>query len=151
MITFLITKDNSEKTFECSLEDSILSLKQRIIQDFELTCDYIDIDFQLERPIRSLGKFNLESGILPRPLDNYTFDRYGLDDKTVNATFHEVEDYDHKKYTTKFKHVKTMKSQGERGSYELNKDKDKVNGFNINSEEDFPSLGSGRGRGKVSV
>jgi len=147
MITFSVNKDNSEKTFECSLEDSILSLKQRIIQDFELTCEYIDIDFQLERPIRSLGKFNLESGILPRPLDNYTFDRYGLDEKEVKATFHEVEDYDHKKYTTKFKHVKTMKTQGER-SYQLNKEKD--NGFNINSEEDFPSLcgGMGRGRGR---
>jgi hypothetical protein len=32
-----------------------------------------------------------------------------------------------------------MKSQGELRSYELNKEKD--NGFNINSEEDFPSLG----------
>jgi len=148
MIKFLVNKDNSEKTFECSLEDSILSLKQRIIQDFELTCEYIDIDFQLERPIRSLGKFNLESGILPRPLDNYLLDRYGLDGKVIKATFHEVEDYDHKKYTTKFKHVRTVKSLDERMSertYELNKD----NGFNINSEEDFPSLG--RGRGKVSV
>ena len=63
MITFTVNKDNSEKKFECSFEDSILSLKQRIIKDFELTCDYIDIDFILEIPIRSLGKFNLESGI----------------------------------------------------------------------------------------
>ena len=38
-----------------------------------------------------------------------------------------------------------MKSQEER-SYELNKDKD--NGFNINSEEDFPTLGGGMGRGR---
>jgi hypothetical protein len=146
MITFLVNKDNSEKTFECSLEDSILSLKEKIIQEFGVTCEYIDIDFQLERPIRSLGKFNLESGILPRPLDNYTFDRYGLDGKEVKATFQVVEDYDHKKYTTKFKHVKTMKSQGELSSYELNKEKDK--GFNINSEEDFPTLGGGMGRGR---
>jgi len=138
MITFLITKDNSEKTFECSLEDSILSLKQRIIKEFELICDYIDIDFTLEIPIRSLGKFNLESGILPRPLDNYTFDRYGLEGRTVEASFHVVEDYDHKKYTSKFKHVKTMKSQGER-TYELNKEKSI--GFNIDSVDDFPTLG----------
>jgi len=118
MITFLVNKDNSEKTFECSLEDSILSLKQRIIKEFELTCEYIDIDFQLERPIRSLGKFNLESGILPRPLDNYTFDRYGLDGKEVKATFHVVEDYDHKKYTTKFKHVRSIEKKV---PYELRK------------------------------
>jgi hypothetical protein len=138
MITFTVNKDNSEKKFECSFEDSILSLKQRIIKEFELTCDYIDIDFILEIPIRSLGKFNLESGILPRPLDNYTFDRYGLEGRTIEATFHAVEDYDHKKYTSKFKHVKTMKSQGER-TYELNKEKSI--GFNIDSVDDFPTLG----------
>ena len=33
MITFLINKDNSEKTIECSLEDSILSLKEKIIKE----------------------------------------------------------------------------------------------------------------------
>jgi hypothetical protein len=135
MITFSVEKDKSEKRFECSLEDSILSLKDKIIQEFKLTCDYIDIDFILERPIRSLGKFNLESGILPRPLDNYTFDRYGLDGKEVRATFHVVEDYDHKKYTTKFKHVRSIEKEC---IYELNKDKDI--GFSLNSETDFPSL-----------
>ena len=36
MITFLVNKDDKEKTFECSLEDSILSLKNKIIQDFDL-------------------------------------------------------------------------------------------------------------------
>ena len=137
MITFLITKDNNKKTIECSLEDSILSLNEKIIKEYSLTCEYIDIDFTLERPIRSLGKFNLESGILPRPLDTYKFDRYGLDGKEVSATFHEVNDYDHKKYTTKFKHINVLKSQEEK-SYELKKDVDIH--YNLTSEEDFPSL-----------
>ena len=137
MITFLITKDNSEKTIECSLEDSILSLKERIIKEYSLTCEYIDIDFTLERPIRSLGKFNSESGILPRPLDTYKFDRYGLDGKEVSATFHEVDNYDHKKYTTKFKHINVSKPQ-EKKSYELKKEVDIH--YNLTSEEDFPSL-----------
>ena len=137
MITFLINKDNNKKTIECSLEDSILSLKEKIIKEYSLTCEYIDIDFTLERPIRSLGKFNLESGILPRPLDTYKFDRYGLDGKEVSATFHEVNDYDHKKYTTKFKHINVLKPQ-EKKSYELNKEKDIQ--YNLKSEEDFPSL-----------
>ena len=61
MIVFVITKNDITKTFECNLEDSILSLKNNIIKEFDLVCNYIDIDFQLERPIRSLGKFNLES------------------------------------------------------------------------------------------
>ena len=136
------------KTFECSLEDSILSLKNKIIQDFDLSCDYIDIDFQLERPIRSLGKFNLESGILPRPLDNYTFDRYGLDGKTVNATFHIVEDYDHKKYSKKFSkkynHINVLKTREEMEideNFEKSYNESKNINFNLNSETDFPSLG----------
>ena len=86
MIQFLITKDDITKEIECTLQDSISSLKTTIIQEFNLKCKYIDIDFQLERPIRSLGKFNLESGILPRSLDAYKFDRYGLDGKEVTPS-----------------------------------------------------------------
>ncbi len=53
MINFVITKDDITNTIECNLEDSILSLKKKIIDEFKLTCKYIDLDFQLERPIRS--------------------------------------------------------------------------------------------------
>ena len=136
MIQFLINKDDITKEIECSLEDSISSLKTTIIQEFNLTCKYIDIDFQLERPIRSLGKFNLESGILPRSLDAYKFNRYGLDGKEVTATFHEVNDYGPKKYDKKFKHVNIMKRKAEDRT--LN---DGEPSFDITSENDFPSLG----------
>ena len=133
MIQFLINKDDITKEIECSLEDSISSLKTTIIQEFNLKCKYIDIDFQLERPIRSLGKFNLESGILPRSLDTYTFDRYGLDGKEVNATFIEVTDHVTQRYDRKLKHVNLAQKQKER------MEKKNV-GFDINSEDDFPSL-----------
>ena len=136
MIQFLINKDDITKEIECSLEDSISSLKTTIIQEFNLKCKYIDIDFQLERPIRSLGKFNLESGILPRSLDTYTFDRYGLDGKEVSATFHEVDDYEPKKYDKKFKHVNIMKKRGPNKVY----GNDEEHTFDITSEDDFPSL-----------
>jgi len=76
MITFIITKDDINKNFECSMEDSILSLKNKIIKEFDITTNYIDLEFILERPIRSLGKFNLESGIIPRPLDSYNMKEY---------------------------------------------------------------------------
>lgn len=134
MIVFVITKNDITKTFECNLEDSILSLKNNIIKEFDLVCNYIDIDFQLERPIRSLGKFNLESGILPRTLDTYTFDRYGLDGREVNATFIEVEDYVSQRYNKKIKHVNLAQKQKERI------EKQDVS-FDIHSEDDFPSLG----------
>ena len=134
MIVFVISKDDITKKFECSMEDSILSLKKNIIKEFELKCEYIDIDFQLERPIRSLGKFNLESGILPRSLDTYPFDRYGLDGREVNATFIEVDNYiSPQKYTKKFTHVNLAQKQKER------MEKENV-GFDINSNDDFPSL-----------
>ena len=138
MIQFLITKDDVNKEIQCTLEDSISSLKKTIIKEFNVRCSYIDIDFQLERPIRSLGKFNLESGILPRSLDTYTFDRYGLDGKEVNATFHEVEDYEPKKYDKKFKHVNSMKRR-ESKEVTINEDDEPI--FDITSENDFPSLG----------
>ena len=141
MITFIITKDDITKNFECSLEDSILSLKNKIIQEFNLSTNYIDLDFVLERPIRSLGKFNLESGIIPRTLDGYTFDRYGLDGKNVTATFHEVLDYQPKKYERSFKHVNL--SQKYKGSTkELNDIQIKnEHVFDLASEDDFPPLG----------
>ena len=138
MITFIITKDDINKNFECSMEDSILSLKNKIIKEFDITTNYIDLEFILERPIRSLGKFNLESGIIPRPLDSYKFDRYGLDGKTVNATYHIVNDFQPKKYERVFKHVNlSQKYKNEK----LEKIETEKNIFDINSESDFPSLG----------
>tara|TARA_Y100000590_G_C15692093_1_gene1003785 strand:- start:703 stop:1023 length:321 start_codon:yes stop_codon:yes gene_type:complete len=105
------------------------------MKEFNLECPYIDIDFQLEKPIRSLGKFNLESGILPRPLDTYTFDRYGLDEKYIHATFYEVHDYEPKKYDKKLKHINLSQK------YLLQKkEKEEVSTFDILSEKDFPPL-----------
>ena len=133
MITFIIHGNGLEKTFTCNTNDSILSLKDDIIKEFELKCDYIDLDFQLERPIRELGKFNLESGVIPRTLDTYNFDRYGLDNKTINAEYIEVVDYTPKKYNKIIRHVNlSQKYQRE--------NKIEEQSFNINSEEDAPSL-----------
>jgi len=145
MIKFIIAKGDVSNEFECSLEDNIASLKDKIIKEFNLQCKYIDIDFQLERPIRSLGKFNLESGILPRPLDTYTFDRYGLEGKTVTATFHEIVDYEPKKYDKKFKHstsVGKYKVGGSGMSMSSGESFFFEKGFDIDSESDFPTLGS---------
>ena len=134
MITFIVNNDDKKINIECPLNDSILNLKKEIIKKFNLNCNYVDIDFVLERPIRSLGKFNLESGIIPRSLDKYTFDRYGLDDKEINCKFIEINDYDEKKYNRKFVHKSLIKR--EKNFYEEEKS------FNIESMDDFPSLGS---------
>ena len=135
MITFVITKGDVSNEFECTLEESNSSLKNKIIQEFNLPCKYIDIDFLLERPIRRLGKFNLESGILPRTLDTYTFDRYGLEGLAVTATFHEVEDYEPKKYDKKFKHVNLVQK------YKVGHGLTVEKSYDITSETEFPTLG----------
>ena len=35
----------------------------------------------------------MEPGILPRSMDMYPFNRYGIDDKNISAEFVEVKDY----------------------------------------------------------
>jgi len=139
MITFVITKDDITKSFTCELKDSISILKNKIIEGFQLNCKYIDLEFILERPIRELGKFNLESGIIPRPLDGYTFDRYGLDGKSVNATFHEVLDYEPKKYQRGIKHVNLSQKYKQTSVPSIEKKPEGVV-FDLSNEDDFPSL-----------
>ena len=59
MITFLVSNDEHINKYECSLSDTIETLKERIKNDFDLGDKYIDIYFDIEKPIRVLGKFNL--------------------------------------------------------------------------------------------
>ena len=127
MVTFIIGHDGVEKTYEYSTDDNINKLKLDIIRDFELSCDYIDLNITIERAIRVLGKFNMEPGILPRSMDMYPFNRYGIDDKTITAEFVEVKDY--KPFISKRPTIKKT---------EPKKTDNKI--FNLNSEEDFPSL-----------
>ena len=80
MITFIVTKDDNTKTIQFSNEGTMLDLKKEIIKQFELDCEYIDITSNVERPIRVLGKFNFDKGLQPRTLDNYPFNRFGIDE-----------------------------------------------------------------------
>ena len=93
MITFIITKENITKTIQFSNEGTLLDLKKEIIKLFELDCEYIDIISNVEVPIRVLGKFNYDKGLQPRTLDNYPFNRYGIDERTIPITFNEINDY----------------------------------------------------------
>jgi len=130
MITFIISCEEVEKKYEYSTEDNINRLKMDIIKDFELSCDYIDLNITIERAIRVMGKFNMEPGILPRSMDMYPFNRYGIDGKTITAEFIEVKDYKH--LMLKLPKIKKIKSDNSK------KSDNKI--FNLNSEEDFPSL-----------
>lgn len=134
MIKFIINKNDLSHEFECDTKNNISSLKKQIIDEFKLKCKYIDIDFQLERPIRSLGKFNLEKGILPRTLDDYTFDRYDLDGRTIHGTYIEVSDYNPEKYNRRIKSMNFSKYKEEK------RDNNEMS-FDITSDIEFPALG----------
>ena len=135
MITFVIIGNDIEKTYEYSPDVNIYKLKLDIIKDFELSCGYVDLNITIERPIRVLGKFNMEPGVLPRTMDMYPFDRYGIDNKIVTATFNEVVDY--KPYDKKKNDIPLLKRALQRD--EGKKEENIV--YNLESEEDFPSLG----------
>lgn len=128
---FNVTKDDINKEYSLPITTTIEELKNKIISDFEVSAKYIDIEFLLERPIRTIGLFNVEPGILARPLDIYSLDRFGLSGRTVNITFLEVDNY------TPFKN--------NRGKINLNrkhyeKKENNTPNFNLESENDFPTL-----------
>ena len=93
MITFNVTKEDNTKTIEFSNEKTLLDLKKEIIKLFELDYEYIDVISNVEVPIRVMGKFNYDKGLQPRTLNNYPFDRYGIDGRTIPITFNETSDY----------------------------------------------------------
>ena len=65
-MAFFVVGDNE---YEFELSSTILDVKKRLIKELDLSCKYIDLEFCLERPMRVLGKFNVEPGKVPRPLD----------------------------------------------------------------------------------
>lgn len=93
MITFIVTKNDNTKTIQFSNDGTMLDLKKEIIKQFEVDCKYIDITSNVERPIRVLGKFNFDKGVQPRTLDNYPFNRFGIDERTIPITFDEEQNY----------------------------------------------------------
>ena len=96
MITFLISYKNDIKNIEYDSNKTLLSLKKYIINELELESKYIDLDFKNESPIRGMGKFNLEKGIILRTFDNYKLERWNLENKEIQCEIIEVDDYEPK-------------------------------------------------------
>jgi len=137
MITFIIEHNDSPQTFEIEDKETILELKEKIMKHYNVKCKYIDIDFKLDKPIRSLGMFNFEPGIMPRTFDRYSFNRFNIDRRTIHAQFKEVEGYTQKIV----KKVNSSKGRYRPPSGTI-KSGDVVEGatFDITSNDDFPAL-----------
>jgi hypothetical protein len=139
MITFIVEKDDVSKTIQFSTDGTLLDLKKEIINQYDLDCKYIDVISTIERPIRALGMFNFDIGLQPRTLDNYPFNRYNLDGRTITLTY-EIND----EYKPFVKKANT--NSGETSKYvppngqSLREGIDEDSVFDINSDLDFPSL-----------
>tara|TARA_B100000035_G_C20891422_1_gene505161 strand:+ start:76 stop:495 length:420 start_codon:yes stop_codon:yes gene_type:complete len=139
MTTFIV---NSDKTIQMELTDTMNHLKQLIIKEFNLDCKYIDLEFNLDKPIRGFGKMNLESGIIPRTMDNFPFNRYNLEGKTVNCKFIPVTDYLPKIISNSDVPQSVYQPPGmktKNNTDNNNKDNNTIN-YDLNSPTDFPSL-----------
>lgn len=141
MITFIVTKDDVTKTIQFSTDGTLLNLKKEIINQYELSCKYIDVISNVERPIRVLGKFNYDKGLQPRTLDNYPFNRYGIDERTIPITFEINDEY---KPIIKKSNVNNDKSSKYVPPNRQNIVEETVHSnqaqYNLNNHNDFPSL-----------
>ena len=138
MITFIVTKDDVTKTIQFSTDGTLLDLKKEIIKQYDIKCDYIDVISNVEVPIRVMGKFNYDKGLQPRTLDNYPFNRYGIDERTIPITFNQATDYlpvIKKPSTNIGSSSKYVPPNGQ--SLEVKKN---LPTYDLNNPNDFPSL-----------
>lgn len=159
-MVFFVVGDNE---YEFELSSTILDVKKRLIKELDLSCKYIDLEFCLERPMRVLGKFNVEPGKVPRPLDKNMLSAFAFKDK-VKLSYTEVNDYDPDKPRTPLVFGGRGRGRAQcmgrgRGlsqppmnsleraisSFNHNENVQDINvepTFNLSSNEDFPTLGS---------
>jgi hypothetical protein len=145
--------DNKEYSFESS--NTILDVKKHIIKDKSLSCKYIDIEFCLERPMRILGKFNVEPGKVPRTFDRYKLEQFAFKD-SITLSISEINDYDPDKPKIPLFSGGRGRGRGlslppvnslDRAVSSFNHTDTQIDmktepTFNLSSNDDFPSLGS---------
>lgn len=94
MVVFIV----NEKQFTFNDTDTILEVKQSLVKQLNLSCKYIDLIFVLDKPLRIMGKFNVEPGKLARTLDRYVLERFAFKE-TIKVEYEEVDGYDPDKRT----------------------------------------------------
>ena len=102
-VKFIVKKENNEKEIHLDSTNTVADLKKKIIEEYQLTCKCVDIYLQLEVPIRGMGKYTLEKGLVQRAMDIYSMDKFNVEDKTLLVEFKELEE----EYTVKRKEFKT--------------------------------------------
>ena len=153
MVVFVV----NDIKLELNETDTILNVKKEIIKQLNLSCKYIDITFVMEKPMRILGKFNVEPGKVPRTFDRYTLEKFAFKDE-VTIEFKEIDDYDPDKIRVPIISGGRGRGRGRGlglsspGPVSLDRAISQFNSsvnqqtmvvepsFNLDSNEDFPSL-----------
>ncbi len=145
----------NDTEFEFTGDQTMLDVKKHIINELTLPCPYIDLTFVMEKPMRVLGKFNVEPGKVPRPLDSKCLDEFAFKDK-VTLTFTEITDYDPNKSRTPFVSGGRGRGRGlgrgrllqgstrETSLFDHSSTQESMTvepTFDLSSTNDFPSLG----------
>lgn len=150
MVVFIV----NEKQFTFNDTDTILEVKRSLVKQLNLSCKYIDLVFVLDKPLRILGKFNVEPGKLARTLDRYVLERFAFKD-TIKVQYEEVDGYDPDKRTPLISGGRGMgrgrgnasgayvpptrdESTFDHNSLEQSMNLEPV--FDLDSHDDFPSL-----------
>jgi hypothetical protein len=132
MIIFYAVEN--EKEFKFNTTDKISDVKDTLIKELNLTAEYIDLIFLVERPIRTMGCFNIEKGEMSQVMDQYELSRFGLkDNMTLNIGYKVVDNYKPYKAPIKPRQFNLHKKEGYRVVPQ-----EAI--FKLDSEDDFPSL-----------
>ena len=100
-VKFIVKQEENEKEINLDSTNTVADLKTKIIKEFQLKCKCLDIYLQLEVPIRGMGKYTLEKGLVQRSMDIYSMDKFNVENKTLLLEFKELEE----EYTIKKKEV----------------------------------------------
>jgi hypothetical protein len=80
--------NNMKHTIDYSFDEKWIEIKTKLIRLFNLTTDYIDLEFTNERPIREFGKQALLIGLLERIYDDYYVNEFITKSRELNFTIH---------------------------------------------------------------
>ena len=139
MLQFLVFNESENKEISIKNTHTLLDLKNLIISEFNLEINYIDLEFLNEIPIRGIGKFNLEKGIILRTFDNYKLESWNLENKEIKCKIIEVSNYKTEEKTV-FKKQLTNKIYRPSGKTIKSGESFTEDIFDINSDTDFPTL-----------
>lgn len=141
MSKLCVSFNNEIKEVECNLDNTVINLKKDLIKVFDLKTKYIDIYFKLDRPIRGMGKFNLDNGLLLRTFDNYKLNKWNLENKTLQCEIFEIDDYEPEKFKPIIKKTTSLSYRPPSQKILSGDSFIKEANYNLDSNEDFPSLG----------